>query len=130
MKQPCADQIPPAKIACTIKFVLKSFLPSLNTDDLVLPKESCAGYMRREELKTVSMAHKAYTVIESKSLDLNSDGTTKYQKKLGGVAVNGMVLSLNEVPDGSADSMIENISRELAKLRDIGHALNLHNPES
>ena len=124
-----ADQIPPAKIACTIKFVLKSFLPSLNTDDLVLPKESCAGYMRREELKTVSMAHKAYTVIESKSLDLNSDGTTKYQKKLGGVAVNGMVLSLNEVPDGSADSMIENISRELAKLRDIGHALNLHNPE-
>lgn len=115
--------MPPAKIS---KTVLKCFLPSMNTDDLVLPHERCAGYMRREELKTVSMAHKAYAVNESESLDLNSDGTTKFQKKIGGVAVNGMVLSLNAVPDGSANSIIEDISCELEKLRDIAYALNLH----
>ena len=124
-----ADQIPPAKISGIIKSVLKCFLPSLNTDKLELPRESCAGYMRREELRTVSMAHKAYTIIESESLTLNSDGTTKFQKKLGGVAVNGMVLCLNEVPDGSAQSMIEQVSRELENLRDIAYALNLCNPE-
>lgn len=49
-----ADQIPPAKINVIIKSVLKSFLPSLNVDNLKLPREKCAGYMRREELKTVS----------------------------------------------------------------------------
>ena len=50
------------------------------------------------------------------------------QKKLGGVAVNGMLLCLNEVPDGSAQSMIEQVSVELEKLRDIAHALNLRDP--
>ena len=85
--------------------------------------------MRREELRTVSMAHKAYMLAESESLSLNSDGTTKFQKKLGGVAINGMVLCLNEVPDGSAQSMIEQISLELEKLRDIAHALNLRDPQ-
>ena len=121
-----ADQIPPAKIDRTIRSVLKTFLPSLN---IVLPSERCAGYMRREELNTLSTAHVAYTVVESTSLDLNSDGTTKFLKKIGGVAVNGMVMCLNEVPDGSADSMIEDIARELVKLRDIAHALNFNDPE-
>ena len=124
-----ADQIPPAKISGIIKSVLKCFLPSLNTDELELPGERCAGYMRREELRTVSIAHKAYIVAESESLSLNSDGTTKFQKKLGGVAVNGMVLCLNEVPDGSADSMIEQVSQELEKIRDIAYALNICHPE-
>ena len=124
-----ADQVPPAKISSIIKSVLKSFLPTLNTDGLELPRERCAGYMRREELKTISMAHKAYTLAETKSFSLNSDGTTKFQKKLGGVAVNGMVLCLSEVPDGSAQSMIEQVSLELEKLRDIAHALNLRDPQ-
>ena len=34
---------------------------------------------------------------------------------------------VNEVPDGSADSMIDDISRELKKLREIAHTLNLPN---
>ena len=48
------------------------------------------------------MVHKAYTLAETKSFSLNSDGTTNFQKKLG-VAVNGMVPCLSEVPDGSAE---------------------------
>ena len=125
-----ADQIPPAKLACTVKSVLNCFLPSLNTDELLLPQERCAVYMRREELQTVSMAHKAYTVAESDTLDVNSDGTTKFEKKIAGVSVNGMVLCLTEVPDGSADSVIKEISSELSKLRTIAVMLDIQKPRT
>ena len=43
--------------------------------------------------------------------------------------MNGMVFALNEVPDGSANSIIDDIARELEKLRDIACALQLKNPE-
>lgn len=42
--------------------------------------------------------------------------------------MNGMVVCLNEVPDGSADSIVEDISCEFAKLR-VASALNFPNPE-
>ena len=58
----------------------------------------------------------------------NCDGTTS-QKKLQGAAINGTVLSVDEIPDESADSMIADISHELQKLRDIAHALNLPNAD-
>ena len=57
----------------------------------------------------------------------NSNGTTLAQKKLQGAVLGGMVLSVNEVPDGSADSMITDISGELQKLRDIAQKLQLPN---
>ena len=123
-----ADQIPPAKVESTIKSVLNCFFPTLNTSNLKLPREKCAGYMRREEMHTICMAHKAYSISESDSLNLNSDGTTKFQKKIAAVSFNGMVLCLNEVPDGSADSMVEMVEAELEKLRKIACALKLSNP--
>ena len=52
-----ANQLPPAKIASIIKSILKSFMPSLRVDELQLPGESCASYMRREELTTLNLAH-------------------------------------------------------------------------
>ena len=45
-----------------------------------------------------------------------------------GVAVNGIVLCL-KVPDASALSMIDEVSLELEKFRDIAHGLNLHDPQ-
>ena len=72
--------------------------------------------MRREELTTVNLAHNAARLLESKSLNLNCDGTTLYQKKLQGAAINGTVLSVNEIPDGSADSMIADMSHEFRNL--------------
>ena len=69
-------------------------------------------------------------LFQSDSLNLNCDGTTTLsQKKLQRAVINGMVLSVNEIPDGSADSMIADISHELQKLRDIPHALNLPNAD-
>ncbi len=73
------------------------------------------------------MAHNATKLAESNCFHLNCDGTTLYHKKLQDAAVNGTVISVNEVPDGSSDSMIADISRELQKLRDVAHALQLPN---
>ena len=124
--------MPPAKIAGTIRSVLKSFLPTIDVDAVQLPGESCASYMRRQELTTVNLAHKATCLIDkaqSGFLNLNCDGTTLSQKKMQGAAISGMVLSVNEVPDGSADSMISDISKELQKLREIAHLLHLPNAD-
>ena len=40
-----------------------------------------------------------------------------------------MALSVNEVPDGAADSMIDDIWSELQKLREIAHLLRLPNAD-
>ena len=70
--------------------------------------------MRTEELSVISTAHKAMVVHDSlendKPLHLNMDGTTLNQKKLGGVAFNNMVLSCNVLPDGAAETAIEDVS--------------------
>ena len=126
------NQLPPAKIATIIRTILKCFLPSVDLNQLKLPSESCASYMRSQELTTLNMVHKAETILEQAehgSLYLNTDGTTKSQKKLGGVAINGMVFSVNEVSDGSANCMIEDISRELQMLREVAHALSMPNAD-
>ena len=84
---------------------------------------------KKEELTTVNLAHNATRLLESNSLNLNCDSTTLYQKKLQGAAINGTVVSVNELPDGSADSMIADISHELQKLRDIARQLHLPNAD-
>ena len=62
--------------------------------------------MRKEELVTISNAHKASVLCaaakKSSGFCLNTDGTTKNQKKIGGVVLNDMVLSVNELCDGTA----------------------------
>ena len=88
--------------------------------------------MRKQELTTVNLAHKAMTLLEQSELGplhLNTDDTTKMQKKLEGAALNGIVLSVNEVPDGSACSIIQDMSQELQKLREVAHALNIPNAD-
>ena len=81
-----AEQVPVSKITDIIRHVLKCFNPTENVEDLQLPKRSCASYMRKEELKTICDAHKATVISEvstkSRQLYLNTDGTTKNQKKL------------------------------------------------
>ena len=126
-----AQQIPASKVESIIRSVLKCFHPTLDSDNLSLPKKTCASYMRREELKTITNAHKA-TILstETSEIKLNTDGTTKNQKKLGGVVVNDMVLSINELCDGTAASAVTDISEEFAKLRDIARVLGLNNPNS
>lgn len=129
-----AEQVPVSKITDIIRHVLKCFNPTENVEDLQLPKRSCASYMRKEELKTICDAHKAAVISEvvtkSKQLRINTDGTTKNQKKLGGVVANDLVLGVNELQDGSAASAIEDISREFERLRHAATVLGLPNPNS
>ena len=54
-----ADQIPASKVAEVIKSVLKTSHPSIDIEQIQLQQKSCASYMRKEELKTVSNAHKS-----------------------------------------------------------------------
>lgn len=129
-----AEQVPVSKITDIIQYVLKCFHPTENVEDLQLPKKSCATYMRKEELRTICDAHKATVICgdstKSKQLHLNTDGTTKNQKKLGGVVANNLVLSVNELQDGSAVSAVDDISREFEKLRHAASMLGLPNPNS
>ena len=85
--------------------------------------------MRKEELKTICEAHKVTELsTKYKQLHLNTDGTTKKQKKLGGVVANDSVLGVNELQDGSAASAIDDISREFEKLQHAAGVIRITQP--
>ena len=71
--------------------------------------------MRKDELKTISEALKATVLCEFSPLHLNTDGTTKNQKKIGGVIANIIVLGVNELQDGTAASAVH-MSMKFEKL--------------
>ena len=89
--------------------------------------------MRKEELKVISDAQKASifceTTLTNGRFHLNTDGTTKQLKKLEAVAIDDIVVPANQFPDGTVNSIIADISRELKRLRDIAHILQLPNPD-
>ena len=74
-----ADQVPISKISDIVRAVLKRFNPSMNVEELRLPKKTCSSYMRKEELKVICDAHKAHTICsdasQGKGIHLNTDGT-------------------------------------------------------
>lgn len=81
--------------------------------------------MRADELTTVSLAHKASVIDErvgKGTLHLNTDGITLHQKKLGGIAIEKMVISVNQQPDGTADSIINDVSNQPEKLISMANA--------
>lgn len=78
---------------------------------------------------TVNNAHKATMLCEASSLHLNTDGTTKNQKRYG-IVINDVVISVNKVSDGTAASAIEDISTELATIRETDQVLGVPNVKS
>ena len=130
----CRSKFLQVKIAGIIKSVIKCFLPTIDVEDLQLPQRACADYMRKDELEVISNAHKATVLCEhaakKQGFLMNTDGTTKVQKKLGAVAINNMVISVNEVPDGTAVSAINDVSREFENLRKMAHDLGMPNADS
>ena len=129
-----ADQVPESKIVDIIKSVLKCFNPSLNVEAPRLPKKTCAEYMRKKELKTINDAHKAHVLCKEaskeKGIFINTDGTTKHQRKLGGALVNGLVLGVNELADGKAITAVKDISKEFEKLRQVAEMFGLPDAHS
>ena len=129
-----ANQVPASNIASIIKAIVKCFNPCVDIDSLELPQRSCAGYMCRDELRTTSNAHKAILLNEciskGEGFTMNSDRTTKGQRKLGGLAINSTTISVNELSDGSADKVVADKSYELETLRNTAHVLKLPNADS
>ena len=122
-----SQQLPSGKIADIVRSVIKCFFPDVDVNKLLLPQRSGADYMRKGELPTISNTHKATLLSEcTGGFKLNTDGTTS-QRKIGGVGINDVVISVNELPDGTALSAIKDVSRKLEKLREVAHALRLPN---
>ena len=115
-----SQNIPPNKIRGIIKSVFQHLLPSASPNELQLPSKSTAGCMRREELPTVSRAQKAAKLAATEALHINSDGTTLNQQKIAGALVNGMVLGVHTVADGSANSAFDAITTEFSKVKEVG----------
>ena len=102
---------------------------TLDVEELRLPQKTAASYMRKDELKTVSQAHKAH-VLSKGDIYLNTDGTTKFQKKIGAIVASEMVVSVNELTDGKATTVVEDIAMEFEKLRRVAEMLGLPNPNA
>ena len=83
---------------------------------------------------TIGEAHKASVICkqlqDGKTLHLNTDGTTLAQRKINGIAINDKVISINEIHDGTAETVINDVSKQLQKLREMAFPLNLPNANS
>ena len=128
------SEIPASKITSIIKAVIKSFNPSVDVEHLRLPLWACASYMRRYELKTVSNTHKANRSLSASFLKYGFQAQfwwdNQKTEKLEGVAINDIVVSVNEVPDGTGQSAIASIFRELEYLHKTAHALKMPNADA
>ena len=129
-----AKEVPASRVNDIIKTIVKCLIPSVSIGQLKLPKKACVSYMRKDELQIVSAAHKATVLCEHAAsgvpFRLNTDGTTKDLKKVFGVGINDMVISVNELPDGTATTAIADVTRELEKLRRIANDLKIPNANS
>ena len=72
--------------------------------------------MRCEEMPTISRAQKHDELMQSQEWHLNSDGTTLQQQKKVALLVNGIVLGVRDVNDGSAHCAFEALNAELSKV--------------
>ena len=60
-----SEQVPSSRIADIVKAVIRCFSPSLDIQSLKLPQQACASYMRKDELKVISDAHKVKVLCET-----------------------------------------------------------------
>ena len=106
-----------------VQSVLKCMVPSADVGSIQLPSKSCGDYMCRDELPTVSRAHKADYLGSAESIALNSDGTTKHQQKKAASIMNGMVLGVHDVANWSADAALQAIRSEMEIIQTIAEEL-------
>ena len=117
-------RLPPAQIKTVVRNVLCHLLPSLETDALRLPGKACASYMRSQEMPTISQVQKASELMQEQEWHLNSDGTTLMQQKKAAFLINGIVLGVHDIPDGSSQVCLDALKAELAKTSKIAAELS------
>ena len=86
--------------------------------------------MRNAELATINRAHKATMLANAKELHINTVGTSLGQRKVNALAINNICLSVGEVPDGTADAILDHVDNELKRLRKIAHMLEVPDADS
>ena len=98
----------------------------MDTKKLRLPQKSCASYMRSQEMATISRVQKAADLMQSQQWHLNSDGTTLHQQKKFAFLLNGIVVGVHDVSDGSAQVALDAFKHELTKLKEVADKLSSH----
>ena len=58
--------------------------------------------MCSQEMPTISQLQKASELMQEQEWHLNSDGTTLMQEKKAAFLINGIVLGIHDIPDGSS----------------------------
>ena len=86
--------------------------------------------MRMAEMPTVNDIHKASCLADAKLGHMNTDGTTLNLRKLIGSSVSGIVMGVQEVTDGTSETMIREVDRQLTRLRQIANDLDLPNADT
>lgn len=86
--------------------------------------------MRSAELPNINRVHKATVLANAKEMHMNTDGTTLNQRKVNALAINNICLSVGEVPDGTADSVLAHVDSELKRLRESAQMLNIPDAET
>ena len=121
-------RVPPAQIKPIVQNVICHLIPSMKLNNVQLPSKSCAAYMRSAEMPTISSLQKAAELAKSEQWCLNSDGTTLQQVKKVAFLINGIVLGVHDVSDGSSQTALDALKAELHKIgkssSDIGHIVS------
>ena len=81
-------------------------VPSTDAPSIQLPKQSAAQYMLNAEIPTLKSAHKALVLNKSAEMHLDHTRPTK------AIDMNNICFSVGEVPDGTAESVLEHINHE------------------
>ena len=108
--------VPPAQIKPIVQNVICRLMPSLKLNNVWLPSKSCAAYMRSAEMPTISSLQKAAELAKSEQWCLNSDGTTLQLAKKVAFLINGIVLGVHDVSDGSSETALDALKAELQKI--------------
>ena len=75
--------------------------------------------MRSQEMPTISQVQKASELMARTKGHLNGDGTTLMQQKKAAFLINGIVLGIHDIPDGSSQVCLDAHKAELAKTSKI-----------
>ena len=95
--------MPPEKISSWIRTIVEHLTPNV-TFDGPLPSTRISRDLRTE-LKTISDLYKVAILTNSDQWQIQSNGTTKNQTKIGPFGISGYVILIDKVTDGSVESL-------------------------
>ena len=121
-----AMHLPVRKIKGVIENVITYLFPDVDVSNLCLPSKSCASYMRKHEIPTINKIHQASELSSSQQWHLNSDGTTLNQKKKCAFIINGIVIGIQDVANGSSEIALDALKQALSRVQEASSCNTLN----